>query len=286
MTPALSKASPGSQRGAALLIVLWTALLLSVVLAGALASARIEAKIAAAKKERLAADFALDAALDFASAKAASAIEFADLSLELNGYQVEVTRSIEGEKLDVNRAGESALAAFFRHAGIQDDLSDRLAAEIADWRDQDNLARPNGAEALDYAGSVGRRIGDRQFYAPSELALVRSMPLGLLECLTPAMTVFGTGDTPSARVLAAIGLQPMQDLTSEQAALITAARSPSAGVVIALEAVAETKVPQSTTKSRTRIIRITGGNPPFEQLAMFSGKEAARRSPCDAENLN
>ncbi|HXI86415.1 MAG TPA: hypothetical protein VNH64_03080, partial [Parvularculaceae bacterium] len=199
------------QRGAALLLVLWTALLLSVVMAGAMAGARIEAKIAAARAEQFKAKESLRSALELAAWRLTVGIsDPADEGpvvdhFALNGYDLTVERSIEGEKIDLNLASEDVWRGFLVAAGEKPDLANRLAAEIADWRDTDDNARPNGAEAKDYALARTKRIGNRPFAGVSELNDVLSMTPALYDCLAPAVTIFGAGEAPSARALTLIG---------------------------------------------------------------------------------
>ncbi|MFZ5619164.1 MAG: general secretion pathway protein GspK [Pseudomonadota bacterium] len=277
-----------AQRGAALILVLWTALLLSVLLAGAIAASRIEARIAAADEARFRADLALDAGLDLAAWNIAAAE--ADLpdgpivaGMALNGYSVTVERSIEGEKLDVNRADEAVIRRFFEVVGLKTADADRLAAEIADWRDQDDLPRPNGAEASDYAQRTNKRIGDRPFNSIEDLKSVLHMTPALFDCIAPALTIFGSGEAPSARVMALIGKPPINDAAAARAVLGTSVRGATAGGVHVLEATAvQTNGNNARPRTLTRVIRITGTpDEPFAQIAEFRNLDAGTRR-CEA----
>lgn len=264
------------QKGAALLLVLWTALLLSVLLAGALGAARIEAKIVAAKRQQFAADLALDAALDLAGSKVVAGVPLGDGPIvegfTLNGFVVSVVPSIEGEKLDVNRAEEGVMSSFFRAAGLDLASADRLAAEISDWRDEDDLARPNGAEKRDYADGSGKSIGDRPFNGYGEIRNVLHMTPEIYECVWPALTIFGSGAPPSARVMALIGLPPVTANESGAAARLgSSAGGSPAGRVYAVEAVAEKRGSLLAAEKRVRIFRAVGAPArPFEQIAAFT----------------
>lgn len=268
------------QRGAALLLVLWTALLLSVLLAGALAAARIEAKIAAARKEMFAADLALRSALDFAAWKIAAgeAAPGEPLLREftLNGFDVTVDYSIVGEKLDVNRTDESVFSALFRAMGLERDRADQLAAEIADWRDEDNDPRPNGAEKSDYAGAPAKEIGDRPFKGYGELRNVLHMTPEIYDCVAPVLTIFGSGSAPTARVMALIGKPPLSgDAPRAGARLGTSVRGSTAGGVHAIDATAVKKGSTLAPRRLVRVFRVVGATEtPFEQIAEFRPREA------------
>ncbi|HBK93294.1 MAG TPA: hypothetical protein DDZ68_16660 [Parvularcula sp.] len=273
------------QKGAALLLVLWTALLLSVLLAGALGAARIEAKIVAAKRQQFAADLALDAALDLAASTIVAGEPTSGGAIvkefTLNGFVVSVVPSIEGEKLDVNRAEEGVMSSFFRAAGLDPAAADRLAAEISDWRDEDDLPRPNGAEKRDYADGSGKSIGDRPFNGYGEIRNVLHMTPEIYECVWPALTIFGSGAPPSARVMALIGL-PQSTAAEPLAAarLGSSARGSLAGEVHAIEAVAEKGGSLLAPQQRVRIFRAVGApGRPFEQIAAFT-PEVAMTKPC------
>ena len=77
-----------------------------------------------------------------------------------------------------------------------------LAARVADWRDPDDLSRPNGAERLDYASAGnGEVIGNRPFHSVDELSSVLDFPEALAPCLAPALTVFGVSGLPDRELM-------------------------------------------------------------------------------------
>ncbi len=57
----------------------------------------------------------------------------------------------ESAKIDVNAASETLLKSLLQNLGGQDaESAQRLVEAIADWKDADDLRRPNGAEGADY----------------------------------------------------------------------------------------------------------------------------------------
>ncbi len=281
------------QRGAALVIVLWVALLLSVALAVALASARIEARISAARESaflaRQAAADGLEYAAQVIAGERGGQIEaISTLEFSINGYEVSFSPAEESEKLDINLASEQVLAGFFRFLGEEEENATKLAARVADWRDTDDLARPNGAERRDYAAARnGERIGNRLFYSADELLLVLGMPPMLAKCAMPTLTVFGDGGAPSSALLMKLYNRDMQRSDAGSSVQLgTASRSAAAGRRYAITASAKNiDNPGKRGAALTGIFRITGAQTkPYEWIAQFEpGESAAIDISCDVE---
>lgn len=280
----------GRQRGAALVIVLWAALILSAALAVALAFARIEARIAASRMEafeshRAAADGLEFAARAIAEERAGRMDDLNALEFSINGYEMTFAPARESERLDLNLTGEETLARFFRFLGEERQDAVKLAARVADWRDEDHLVRPNGAEARDYlTARNGENIGNRPFYSVDELLLVLDMPEDLAQCAMPALTIFGDGSAPSSALLTELyGRDMARTERAQSVQLGTASRSAAAGRRYAVSATA-TKAEDSTHRSitLTGVFRITGApTQPFEWIAQFeAGMEPTTISRC------
>ena len=185
------------QKGAALLLVLWATLLLSAILAGALVAARGEAAAARFRLEQTRARAAALSGLDVAMARLTlegnGALEgLYSEPLILNDLTVTLSWGPQYRQLDINLAAESELAAFLSQNGLEVDEANALAARIADWRDTDDLVRPNGAERRDYGrADTNQSIGNRPFENVSELSRVLNFPSELLSCLASKLTVVG-----------------------------------------------------------------------------------------------
>ncbi|MEM9423137.1 MAG: hypothetical protein AAF986_11685, partial [Pseudomonadota bacterium] len=170
------------QRGAALLVVLWTALVVAILLAGLAARLRTESLIARTQNDRLQVIEAMEGASLMAAYRMARSRRnevILPFSYELNGFSVRVSLSPEMQKLDLNLANERQLETFFVSVGIDDQEAVGLAANVADWRDADDLARPNGAEKGDYRGGDGPQ--NRNFISVDEFSKVLDMPEEVLE---------------------------------------------------------------------------------------------------------
>ena len=263
------------QRGAALILVLWSAIFVSTALAVAIHATRIEARIEAARliefKQRLAAEDGLKYA---AQAVARSDRPFDDVIRSLqyssNGYDVTFTPSVEAQKIDMNYASEAQFAQLFVYLGVDKDIAPNLAARVADWRDPDDLSRPNGAERIDYARAQnGERIGNRPFYSTDDLTLVLGMPEDVAQCAKSAVTIFGSGASSSSA--AVDRLFGRSDETAEYKRLGTASRAASAGQRHAVDAVVGGAAASGRVSIvRTGIFRITGNRrAPVKWIAMF-----------------
>lgn len=177
-----------SQRGAALLLVLWVGTFLSIVLSAFALSMRTELDGARNFKEE-AETFMLARAgiarglADLANAAARGdprVLPFrpsssGDVPLGRGVYQVTVTD--EESRLSLNRAPAEALGRLLQNTGVADaHLRDVIVDSILDWRDADNFHHPSGAETA-YYQSLFQPYYPKNgpFELVQELLLVRGM---------------------------------------------------------------------------------------------------------------
>jgi len=101
----------------------------------------------------------------------------------------------ESGRLDINAMQEPTLRALFSRVLGDEKLAARFADVILDWRDEDSLRRPNGAEINDYR-AVGRspRPQNRPFLMPEELAGVLGMTPEIFARIEPLITVWSGQD--------------------------------------------------------------------------------------------
>ncbi|MEQ8176941.1 MAG: type II secretion system protein GspK [Amphiplicatus sp.] len=280
---ARASAKRHAQKGAALLIVLWTALLLSALTAGAIASARIEARIAAARTQRFLGEQALRSALDYAawSVAVGEARPDGDAIVEnfaLNGFAVTVEPSAESRKLDINLASEEIWAEALGEAGAEPEEAQIYAARIADWRDEDDLVRPNGAEGREYRVK-NLKIGNRDFYSVGELHNIIGLPPALVHCLTPSLTLFASGE---AAADADAEVSDASDRQMVPAALGTASRASAAGRSFAVEAAATSEGDALAPLRLAGAFRVLGGSEAiFQWVSRFGHSDADKHCPPD-----
>ncbi len=105
---------------------------------------------------------------------------------------VTLTIAVEDEagKIDLNGASERLLTALLAGTGIELARARRLAAAIADYRDPDDIRRPDGAEAADYRDAgVANRPKNAPFESREELHLVLGLNRDDIAAISPHVTV-------------------------------------------------------------------------------------------------
>jgi len=78
-----------------------------------------------------------------------------------------------GTTLDVNIADSTRIRAVLVASGQSESVADSLLDALLDWRDDDQIARPKGAEAAWYVAERRPTPRDGPFESPDELRLVR-----------------------------------------------------------------------------------------------------------------
>ncbi len=96
-------------------------------------------------------------------------------SPELSGAPCAVTLRPTGTTIDVNTANDSMLMRLFTALGDAPAVADSLADAILDWRDADDVPRPNGAEAAWYLARRREPPRNAQFADTRELSRVRGL---------------------------------------------------------------------------------------------------------------
>jgi len=197
---ASSSRFPDAQGGIALIAVLWLTVLLTVIASGFAFSMRSEA-------------LAARNALSLAQARAA-----ADGAIERTAFELQRPRPLpeawaadgarhawqdgdatitavavdESAKIDLNSGAEALLKGLLQNVGGQDaESAGRLVDAIADWRDVDDLRRPNGAEEADYrAAGLKYRPANAPFETVGELQRVLGMSPTLFGRIADSLTVY------------------------------------------------------------------------------------------------
>lgn len=195
------------RRGFALLTALWLLVAISVLSLALETTARSHRLAAANLAESLQAREAADAGIEQTRARLVRRLTaatigdpwavadslFRDTIAVATDRVVVSTRNV-GSQLNLNRATEDELRRFFVALPIDAGLADRLAQSILDWRDEDDLHRPRGAERDDYlkAGAV-QLPRNGPFQSLTELAAVQGMTAATYERVRPYFTLLGSG---------------------------------------------------------------------------------------------
>lgn len=183
----------GSERGAALLVVLWVGAFFGILLSSFAFSMRTElvaaknfkekeeaAALARAGVSRALAEMVNAAQQGSARVHAAGLYESGSVKLGRGAYDVVVAD--EDGKLSLNGATPLTLRALLRNRGVTDPLLlDTIVDSILDWRDADDLRHVNGAEEEYYATlPLAYRPRNGPFEIVEELLLVKGMTREIL----------------------------------------------------------------------------------------------------------
>lgn len=214
-----------TQRGIALVLVLWALLLLIIVTGSFSLMARmdrLEANVLlSGTQARMSAGAAINLAVlalrdpeDLTRMRADGRV----YATELDGVKVEVSAIDERGKLDINATDELTLANLFTGNGLEPDQAEVLAAAVMDWRDEDELERVNGAEEEAYL-AAGLEMGpaNRSFIMTEELLQVIGMDYEFYRKLEPGITVYSLVGEPDPAFAPVQALMAMPDITYEEA---------------------------------------------------------------------
>jgi general secretion pathway protein K len=199
--------------GFALLIVLWTLVLIAFLVLHLTASGRTEIRIAVAAA---AADGGISEAI-FNQANPRSdqrwLLDGTDHPLKIGNSRVVVRLKDEASRINPNLASPALMEALLRAVGNDSASARRLAAAIADWVGSAPTPRPQEAVFADYrAAGLDYGPPGAPFETLDELGRVLGMSPALLGVLRPHLTLFGpaepnrTGADPV--VIAAVAMIP------------------------------------------------------------------------------
>lgn len=188
-----------TQRGAALIVVLWALALLTVIASSFSFGMRTEAVLAqnlvASAKARALADGAVHRGIyellkpdtDAAKWKPDGRIHV----WEADEAKIRIVITGESGKLDLNTASDALLKGLFQSVGLGEKDSIALLDAILDWRDADDLRRPNGAELADYVAAGSKYApSNAPFRTLEELQQVKGMSPALYRKIRGALTIF------------------------------------------------------------------------------------------------
>jgi len=189
--------APG-QRGIALVLVLWLTVMLTVIggtLAYSMRSEALAARNAVSLAQaRAVADGAVDrTALELLRPRTPEAWRADGREREWSDgdAQVAVVAVDENARIDVNSASDVLLRSLFvRQGGLDEVSAAALVDAMADWRDEDELRRPNGAEAGDYRAANSKYVpSNRRFETVGEVSRVLGMTPAVYSRVAGLVTV-------------------------------------------------------------------------------------------------
>jgi general secretion pathway protein K len=188
------------QRGIALIVVLWLTILLTVIGSGFAFSMRSEALSARNALSLAQVRAVADGAIERVAFELQRPRTLADAwagddepHTWTDGEVTIVARAVdESAKIDLNMAPEPLLKGLLTAVGgLDPDAAQKLVDAIADWRDPDDLRRPNGAEEAEYrAAGRSYRPPNASFETVGELQRVLGMTPELFARVNGALTVY------------------------------------------------------------------------------------------------
>lgn len=258
----IATADSTNQRGMALLVVLWTLSLLSLMALAFAQNAWLERHRVRNLIDAAAAQSILQAGLSFAVTSLlhsrngrAWAHDGTPYHMKFAGSDVTISLQDANGCLNINSATAADIQALLGTIGVGNDIAQSLAAAIVDWRDSDQLRSPNGAELPEYvnAGSL-ERPANRSFLSTAELNGVLGMTPEIADRLLPLVSIFPAGPeinpvTAPEQVLRADRSIPAEEIT----AILTrrAARPPATpfGTADALSSTTFDAQPRTATQA-------------------------------------
>jgi general secretion pathway protein K len=217
--------APSRQRGVALVLVMWVAVILGIVAASFIMERHTETLVVTNSVSMARAQAAADAGITRAVVEAyRSDISSLDAwkrdgaphDWSFDGVPVRIEMRDESGKIDINAASDLLLRGLLLSVGLADDEADKLLDAILDWRDPDSLKRPNGAEEPEYrAAGLSYRPGNAPFQAMEELQLVLGMRPEIYRRLAPLITVYSRSPGVSPQVASRAVLLAIPGLTTE-----------------------------------------------------------------------
>lgn len=220
-------------KGFALLVVLWALLLLGMLAISFSFAMRTEAIAARnavdASRAYYQARTGIHRAISILSDAPADNVLREPLSGEEEDVSYETLVTAEGGKIDINYVQEVVLKEVLAKGGLSTEDAEIVGDSIFDWKDADDMPRPNGAEDAYYSSlPVPVRIRNGKIGCLDELLSVKGVTPDLYgRLLSRVFTVHG--HSPSVDVNAApLGvLRVLPGITPEAAESITARRRES-----------------------------------------------------------
>lgn len=227
---------PARARGVALVLVMWITALMAILLGSFALIARTENLEARHMFDMTTARYDALAGIERAvfelrnpDVNARWAADGRAYEFPYEGALVHVEITNESGKIDLNVADSTILIPLFQSVGVDPAQAEALSDAIQDWRDADDIPRPHGAEAAQYA-QAGLDYGptNRPFQVVSEVQQVLGMTYEIYRRIEPAITVYSNTGVPNAAFAPIEALRAIPGMTEQLAEQIVAARQATA----------------------------------------------------------
>jgi general secretion pathway protein K len=305
----VDRRSRARSEGIALIAALWLVVLLTVIAGGFAFSMRSEALAARNTVSQAIARAAADGAVERTVFELSRPRNVAGAWIpdgqtkqwQEGDVSITVIAIDETSRIDLNMAPEPLLKGLFQNVGGLDaDAAQRLVDAVADWKDADELRRPNGAEAPEYRAAERKYTpSNAPFESVGELRRVLGMTSELYARLAGSLTVYSrypgiNAQTAPRDVLLAIPgatpaavdtyLQQRRDAIDQKLPippfpLAQSYLSPPAAV---WRVHAEARLPDGVTFVRDAAVRPSMD--PRRPLIAFLWQEGTRMAPTDSKS--
>ena len=226
-----------SQKGIALVLVLWILALLTVMATGYSYTMRTEIKLTANLLHSTQAKAIAEAGIWYTVAELLKPqheqswkSDGSIYTLDFNQGTFNISIQDEAGKIDLNTALSEILDGLLRSVDVPEEERLSILQSILDWRDKDNLVRSEGAEDNDYElldYDYGAKDGP--FNTVDELQLVMGMTPSLFKKLKPALTIHSHQPGIRPQVASKEVLLALPGITQETVAEILANRNTLSG---------------------------------------------------------
>lgn len=248
--------------GFALIIVLWTLVLIAFIFAQLTSSGRTEIRIAGNLVANAQAEAALDGAvfqtifnLSDASPERRWPLDGTARELAVGDSRVSVRIEDEAARINPNLASPALLEALLGAAGLDRESAQRLVAAIREWIGAPLAVRPKDAVSADYrAAGLDYEPPGAPLETIGELGRVLGMTPAVLAAIRPHLSLFGPpqpdashADPVVAAILAAVA--PGNPIAASQ-------RNPQAPDVVTARITADADGPGNARVRHVAVVRV------------------------------
>jgi len=214
------------ERGVALVLVIWVTVLITVIAAAFIVERRTDTMVIGNSLSIARAEALADAGVQRAvfeiyrndNSPDAWKRDGSRYAMEMDGVPVSVEIRDESAKIDINTGQDQLIRGLLVASGLSDDEANHVLDAILDWRDPDDLKRPNGAEEPDYkAAGLPYKPANGPFKAIEELQLVLGMRPELYRRIAPFITVYSRSPSVNPQLAAREVLLSIPGVTPEVA---------------------------------------------------------------------
>ena len=184
------------ERGVVLVSVLWLLALLALLVLNLSTGSRTEMQLAGNLRQAAKARHAAEAGVNWGmwslmqSDGGGWLADGSARTLEFDGIAVEVALFDEQGKIDLNEADPLLLRGLFESVGESKKSAEMLADAVVDWRDEDSLRSPSGAEEPEYRAAGLSGPANAPFKTLAELRQALGRHEELSQKVLPALTLY------------------------------------------------------------------------------------------------